>query len=188
MKPNRTQFEAAKLVIAKYGREYRGVGTDLHQNTAAMAVWCILSGQLDKTPGEYRDCIDDVMLAPALDNEAAEVVNEELERLHRIGSGVEVGKPEGMDEVTGDFLGLGEAAAELLGVKPGHYIHIDDAMAGMPDDEDEDAEPNEDGKGTVDFDAMTVDVLKKFAEDNNVDLTGISKKADIVAALKEFKF
>jgi hypothetical protein len=35
------------------------------------------------------------------------------------------------------------------------------------------------------MDAMTVDELKALADEQGVDLTGLTKKADIVAAIKK---
>jgi hypothetical protein len=38
--------------------------------------------------------------------------------------------------------------------------------------------------GAVDIDGMTVDELKSYAKDHNIDLAGASKKDDIKAAIK----
>lgn len=54
LNPTRSQIEAAKAMIAQYGRNYRGTGTDLHHNTAVMAVWATLSGRLGSVPAEYK--------------------------------------------------------------------------------------------------------------------------------------
>ncbi len=56
-------------------------------------------------------------------------------------------------------------------------------LAGDPEDaegdHDDDAEPTGDG-----LDAMLVDDLKALASNEGVDLTGISVKADIIAAIR----
>lgn len=43
------------------------------------------------------------------------------------------------------------------------------------------------GEVTPDFTAMTVAELKAYAEGKNVDLTGLTKKEDIIAKLKAGK-
>lgn len=221
MKPNRSQIEAAKAVVAQYGVNYRGTGTDLHQNTAVMAVFAILTGQLARVPEEYRRCIGDVQLPPDLaqpgdavelpenapSGESILVPVAEYDRTKAILEGITVDHEQ-------RNIAIAEDAAALLRLEggdfpePGIYITYESAgrmvekvMAEATDPEtivgkevhrriaEASAEPNGDGKATVDLDSMTVDALKTFAADKGIDLQDIgTKKADIIAAIREFGY
>jgi hypothetical protein len=50
------------------------------------------------------------------------------------------------------------------------------------------AEPNGDGQIKVDLHSMTVEALRAFAAEKNIDLQDIRLKADIIAAIREFGF
>lgn len=220
MKPNRSQLEAAKAVIGQYGVNYRNTGTDLHQNTAVMAVFAILTGQLARVPEEYRRCIGDVQLPPDLaqPGDAVELPEDapsgesilvpvgEYDRTKAILEGITVDHEQRNLSITED-------AAALLRNEGGDFpepgIYITYESAGrmvekvMTDAVDPDTiigkelrqrigaetEPNGDGKIAVDLDAMTVEGLKKFAAEKGIDLQDIgTKKADIIAAIREFGY
>lgn len=53
----------------------------------------------------------------------------------------------------------------------------------IPGDDDE---PNP-AEETADLEAMTVEQLRKYAHDSGVDITGLSRKADIIAAIQADK-
>lgn len=186
LKPNSAQINAAKEVVAKYGRDYRNTGTDLHQNTAVMAILAILTNQISRVPADYRDIVADMDMDMGEPEpvEDATGINEEIMNAFAAMKGIEAGLPEGMDDSGLDKtvgLRVSEGSAAYLGVMAGDYVLID-VVNSAP------AEPNNDGAAKVDFEAMTIDALRTFATENNVDLTGMSKKADIIAALREFGF
>lgn len=141
MKPNAMQIEGAKRVVAKYGRDYGGTGSDRHQNTAVMAVYAILTGQFGKVPGEYSACVEGITEVN-IDGEAEfDNASDELATLREKLSAVEAERD--------------ELAKQIEGSK-------------------------------TDLESMTISELNAFAETNNIDLTGITKKADIIAAIREF--
>lgn len=67
--------------------------------------------------------------------------------------------------------------------------HADAAFlaAGVGDDMPEGLDAPDAPKGDDDdsFESMTVAELKEYADENEIDLTGLSLKADIVAAIEE---
>lgn len=201
LRPNSSQIEAAKAVVGKYGVNYRNVGTDLHQNTAVMAIYAIFLGKLDSVPAEYQSCIGDVQISAETEDSQTFTVNEDIERGYRLSKGVEAGPPEGLDYES--MVRVSEEAAELLGVEAGAYLHMStvdnlveeaQSLGNTNPDHNEDpadeesSEPDGDGKAKVDFESMTVDALKAFAAEHDIDLRDISKKADIIAAIREFGY
>jgi hypothetical protein len=198
IRPNSSQIEAAKAVVAKYGVDYRGVGTDLHQNTAVMAIYAILLGRLNAVPADYAACTVTVQLTAAPDDITGKV-DEDLERGFRISQGIETGPPEGMDHA--DMVRLSDTAAELLGVPAGAYLHVDtvDSLVEEaqslgntnPDHNDDPADSDQQvavPTPKADLDAMTIDALRAFAVEKGIDLQDIRLKADIIAAIREFGY
>jgi hypothetical protein len=68
----------------------------------------------------------------------------------------------GRSLTAGEEFEVDDDTARLLLAQVGNYAPVGDAM-----------------------DAMTVDELKALADEQGVDLTGLTKKADIVAAIKK---
>ena len=60
-----------------------------------------------------------------------------------------------------------------------------DPEEGEDDEEEDEVEPDDKEYivKPVDFDKMTVNELKAYAEENEIDISGLTKKADIKAAL-----
>lgn len=86
----------------------------------------------------------------------------------------------------------------VVRVKRGEQITVPDAVAGRPPHQEHDADGvllvNDVGEGLlaqahawqlepVDLGSLTVDKLRDLAEARGIDLTGVTKKADIVAAI-----
>lgn len=215
MKPNRPQFEAAKAVIAQYGVNYKGTGADTHQNTAVMAIFAILTGQITRVPSEYWKCVEGLELSPQvgdtveLPDDASSspsilVPVNEYDRIKAILEGITV------DHEQRNF-SISEDAAVLLRAEgsdfpePGIYIPHESAgrmtEKAIADATDPDnildkeaqshntsAEPNDDDKAEADLDSMTIDALRSFAAERGIDLRDIRRKAAIIAAIREFGF
>lgn len=77
---------------------------------------------------------------------------------------------------------LGEVDVPLIGrtLGPGEEFDVDDDTAKVLLAQVGNYAPVGDA-----MDAMTIDELKALAEEHDVDLTGLTKKADIVAAIKK---
>lgn len=79
---------------------------------------------------------------------------------------------------------LGDVFFPLLGrdLAAGEEFEVDDATAAELLKQAGNFEPV---SGDVDYDSLTVADLEQIAAQRGIDLTGLTKKADIVAAIKK---
>lgn len=215
---NESQMRAACAIVHAYGVNHGSTGTDLHHRSAVLGVLAVMIGRLGAVPEIYRHLTKDVELSPGNENlSAGDAVNlpqdapegesilvskEDYDRWNTILSGLSV------DAGNMNIAVSPEAAAALRedGSEfpvDGLYIPFNTMQAGLElalaqqaeaihasyKTEEKPEEPNGDGKADkINFDDMTVEALRAFAEENGVDLGGASKKADIIRTLREFNF
>lgn len=235
MKPNPTQIDAAKAVMKQYAATYGATATDLHQNTAVMAIYAIILGKIAAVPAEYKQLTNNIELsidnpnlqpgdpvdipvdAPAGDTVL--VATDEYERTMAILSGLTFDREQLNLTISEDAAVLlrdpedatpfPEAGIYITYVSAARMVEqvmrdatdpdtiigkqvleslTDPAQADDTDDEDDVVNGSDDSDPKIDFDPMTVAQLREFAKNNDIDVSDMNKKADIIAGLREHGF